>query len=403
MSSAEDSHLRTEGTGLSSEGGDRLSGALRPGQPRSRPRLWLGIAAAIAIVAVVLWRTQHKPAGAATRDVPNAVIVQSAVATRGDVPVTVEGLGAVQAFYTATLAAQVNGQLQQVFFTEGQLVKKGQLLAQIDPRPLQAALDQAVATKDKDSAQLEAAQRDLTRYQVLAPQNLASKQQLDQQRGLVAGLNAQLKIDQAAIDNARTQLGYTRITAPFAGRTGIRLVDPGNNVHATDTNGIVVVTQIQPISVVFTLPEEALPQISTALDHGDTSVTALSRDDRTKLDVGTLSVVDNQIDQTTGTIRLKATFPNAHNTLWPGQFVNARVLIAQLHSAVVVPSEAVQPGANGTFIYVIKPDSTVEARPVQVGQEDGGHTVVLSGLDAGERVVTTNQFRLAPGTRVHVS
>ncbi len=332
----------------------------------------------------------------------DAVSVHAVTAARRDEPMTVEGLGTVQAYYTATLAAQVTGQLQQVFFTEGQLVKKGQLLAQIDPRPLQAALDQVMANQAKDAAQLESAKLDLSRYEVLAPQNLASKQQLDEQRAQVAQLTAQLKIDQAAIDNARTQLGYTRIVAPFDGRTGIRLVDPGNNVHSTDTNGIVVVTQIQPISLVFTLPEDALPQITAALGRGAAKVTALSRDETTELDVGTLSVVDNQIDQTTGTIKLKATFPNAHNTLWPGQFVNARVLVAELHNAVIVPTEAVQPGAEGTFVYVVKSDSTVEARPVQLGQENEGHVVVLSGLDAGERVVTTNQYRLEPGTRVRV-
>lgn len=369
---------------------------------RSRPRLWLSLIAAVGLVIVLVARVPHRSAGAATRKIADAVSVHAATAARRDEPVTVEGLGTVQAFYTATLAAQVNGQLQQVFFTEGQLVKKGQLLAQIDPRPLQAVLDQALAQQGKDTAQLEAAKRDLNRYQLLAPKNLASGQTLDQQRGIVAGLSSQLKIDQAAIDNARTQLGYTRITAPFAGRTGIRLIDPGNNVHASDTNGIVVVTQMQPISVVLTLPEEELPQISAALERGETTVTALSRDEKTQLDVGKLSVVDNQIDQTTGTIKLKATFPNAHNTLWPGQFVNARVLVDQLHDAVTVPNEAVQPGANGTFIYVIRADGTVEARPVQVGQENNGQTVVLSGLEAGERVVTSNQFRLEPGAPVHV-
>jgi membrane fusion protein, multidrug efflux system len=369
---------------------------------RSRPRFWLGGIAALAVVLFVALHTTRKPAGAATRKVSDAVNVQAATAMRSDVPLTVEGLGTVQAFYTATLAAQVNGQLQQVFFTEGQLVKKGQLLAQIDPRPLQAVLDQALAQQAKDLSQLEAAKRDLARYQVLAPQNLTSGQTLDQQRGIVAGLTAQQRIDQAAIDNARTELGYTRITAPFDGRTGIRLVDPGNNVHATDTTGIVVVTQIQPISVVFTLPEEVLPQISSALEKGAATVTALPRDDKTQLDVGSLSVVDNQIDATTGTIKLKATFLNKRSTLWPGQFVNARVLLAQLHSAVTVPNEAVQPGSNGSFIYVIRPDMTVEARPVQVGQENGGRTVVAAGLVAGERVVTSNQYRLEPGARVHV-
>ncbi len=372
------------------------------GSLRSRPRLWLTLLAAAGLVLVLIARIPHRSAGAATRKVPEAVSVHAVAAARRDEPVTVEGLGTVQAFYTATLAAQVSGQLQQVFFTEGQLVTKGQLLAQIDPRPLQAVLDQAVAQRAKDSSTLEAAKRDLIRYQVLAPKNLASQQTLDQQRGIVAGETAQLNIDQAAIDNARTQLGYTHITAPFAGRTGIRLIDPGNNVHASDTNGIVVVTQMQPISVVFTLPEETLPQISAALEHGETTVTALSRDEKIKLDVGKLSVVDNQIDQTTGTIRLKATFPNAHNSLWPGQFVNARVLINLLHNAVVVPSEAVQPGADGNFVYVINADSAVEARPVQVGQENDGRVVILTGLQAGERVVTTNQFRLEPGSHVHL-
>ena len=387
---------------MSDLGPAEQSEATAPLSLRSRPRLWLGLGAALALVLVIALHTTHKPAGAATRKLPDAVAVHAAVASRGDVPVTVEGLGTVQAFYTATLAAQVNGQLQQVFFKEGQLVKKGQLLAQIDPRPLQAVLDQALAQQAKDASQLEAAKRDLARYQILAPQNLTSGQTLDQQHGIVMGLTAQQKIDQAAIDNARTQLGYTRITAPFDGRTGIRLVDPGNNVHASDTNGIVVVTQIQPISVVFTLPEEVLPQVSAALERGPATVTALSRDEKTQLDQGTLAVVDNQIDQATGTIKLKATFPNAHNSLWPGQFVNARVLVARLHDAVIVPSAAVQPGANGTFVYVVRADYTVEARPVQVGQDNDGHVVVLSGVKAGEQVVTTNQFRLEPGTRVHV-
>jgi membrane fusion protein, multidrug efflux system len=296
----------------------------------------------------------------------------------------------------------VNGQLQSVDFTEGQLVKKGQLLAQIDPRPYQAALDQAVATEAKDAAQLQSAKQDLARYEQLAPQNLASKQQVGDQRATVAQLTAQLQIDRALIDSARTQLNYTTITAPFAGRTGIRLIDPGNNVHASDTNGIVVVTQMQPISVVFTLPESALPQINRALAGGaKVGVTAYSQDDSTALDTGTLTVVDNQIDTTTGTMRIKATFPNPHNTLWPGQFVNAHVLVNQEQGVVTVPSDAVETGPDGPFTYVVRQDSTVEVRPIKLGQQSGGVTVVSNGLDPGERVVTSNQFRLQPGARVN--
>src|ERR1700689_1788965 len=272
-------------------------------------RALLGVGAALLLVIGWVWvsRTPAKAQGPARA--PSGVAVETAVATRRDWPVYLEGLGNVQAFYTAKITARVDGELQRVGFVEGQLVKKGDLLAQIDPRPLQAALDQA-----KDAAQLESAKRDLERYQLLAPQNLTSKQVLDAQQALVAQLQAQLQVDRAAIDNARTQLAYASITAPFSGRTGIRLVDPGNIVHAADTTGIVVVTQIQPISIVFTLPEDVVLQINEALAAGDVAVTALSRDDRTQLDSGKLTLLDNEIDPSTGTVRLKATFPNARNS-----------------------------------------------------------------------------------------
>jgi multidrug efflux system membrane fusion protein len=359
-----------------------------------------------AVVAVVLivgwiWLTR-KPASAASHTSPPAVAVDTAVATRHDVPVYLEGLGNVQAFYTAKISSRVDGQLERVGFLEGQLVKKGDLLAQIDPRPLQAALEQANATQAKDAAQLESARRDLDRYSVLAPKSLISQQVLDAQVALVAQLQAQLKVDAAAIDNARTQLDYATITAPFAGRTGIRLVDPGNIVHAADTTGIVVLTQIQPISAVFTLPEDVISQVTQAMSAGQLSVTALSRDDRTQLDSGTLALVDNQIDTTTGTVRLKATFQNAHNALWPGQFVNVRILLQQRHDAVTVPTLAIQRGPDGIFAYVVKADSTVEPRPLETAEETDGVTVVTGGLQAGERVVTTNQYRLQPGARVQV-
>jgi multidrug efflux system membrane fusion protein len=260
-----------------------------------------------------------------------------------------------------------------------------------------------LAAKAKDEAQLQSARADLERYLTLAPENLASKQTLDAQRATVAGLEAQIKGDQASIDNARTQLQYTTISSPIQGRTGIRRVDVGNNVHATDTTGIVVVTQLQPITLIFTLPEDALGIIGSALSAGQVSVAAMSRDGRIELDRGTVSLVDNQIDQTTGTIRLKAVFPNAQNRLWPGQYVDARVLVRTERNALTIPTAAVQRGPDGVFAYVLKSDSTVEARPLKVGEEGGAIMVVQAGVREGEHVVTSNQYRLQPGAHVKVS
>jgi multidrug efflux system membrane fusion protein len=361
---------------------------------------WLMAAAAIAGVVAWGWWS-HRSANAAGPAKPaNAVAVDLAAAVRRDVPVYLEGLGNVQAFYTARINSRVDGQLQRVAFTEGQLVRKGEVLAQIDPRPLQAALDQATGTQAKDSAQLQSAKQDLDRYQALAPQNLTSRQVLDSQRALVGQLEAQLQIDRAAISNARTQLEYATIVAPFAGRTGIRLIDPGNIVHAADSTGIVVLTQFQPISVLFTIPEDSILKVTQAMSAGPVAVTALSRDELTPLDSGTLALVDNQIDATTGTVRLKATFANASNTLWPGQFVNVRILLHQRHDAITIPSGAVQRGPAGLFAYVVKPDSTVDARPIETAEETEGVIVVTAGIEAGEQVVTTNQYRLQPGTSV---
>jgi membrane fusion protein, multidrug efflux system len=236
---------------------------------------------------------------------------------------------------------------------------------------------------------------------LLQPQDLASKQTVDTARATVDQLNAQVQVDQAIVDNARTQLDYTRITSPINGRTGIRLVDPGNIVHAASTTGIVVVTQIQPISVIFTLPEEDLSVVGAALAAGPLQVTTLSRDGNTELDQGTLALIDNVIDQTTGTVKLKATFSNERNTLWPGQYVNARVLVRTEHDALTLPTSAVQLGPNGPFTYVVKNDSTVEVRPLTLGAESGGMTVIKSGIALKERVVTSNQYRLQTGAQVH--
>ena len=371
----------------------------------SSPRVVMLGAAVVLIAVFLLWHGHSGGASAADKDKKgdgrNTIAVETALAGRSDVPVYLEGLGTVQAFYTVTVTARVDGELQKVGFVEGQTVKKGDLIGQIDPRPFQAALDQAIATHDKDVAQLASAKADMDRYELLAPQNLASKQTLDSQHALVGQLQAQIKGDQANIDNARTQLSYTTIVSPIQGKTGIRRVDPGNNVHATDTGGIVVVTQVQPISTIFTLPEEALPTLNRALEGGSVRVTAMSRDGKTELDQGTIALVDNEIDQSTGTIRVKATFPNPHDALWPGEFINARVLLRTEKSVLTVPSNAIQRGPNGMFTYVVKADSTVEARPLKVGDESGAVTVITDGLKEGEQVVLSNQYRLQPGAQVH--
>ena len=356
---------------------------------------------ALAVLLLITWRVIiHKPADAASRNAAPAIAVDTAAASHSDVPIYLEGLGTVQAFYTVTVTARVDGEIQKIGFTEGQTVHKGDLLAQIDPRPNQAAYEQSVATKAKDAAQLANAKLDLDRYILLQPQDLASKQTVDTARATVDQLTAQVQVDQAAIDNARTQLDYTRITSPIDGRTGIRLIDPGNIVRAAGTAGIVVVTQVQPISVVFTLPEEELSTVGGALAAGPVQVTTLSRDGNTVLDEGTLTLIDNQIDQTTGTARLKATFPNTRNTLWPGQYVNARVLVRTERNVLTVPSAAVQLGPNGPFTYVVKDDSTVEVRPLDLGAESGGLTVIKKGIALSERVVTSNQYRLQAGVHV---
>jgi multidrug efflux system membrane fusion protein len=368
-----------------------------------QPRVALTVLAALVVVALVWSHSHHGAQAADTGTASTAVPVDAATVERKDVPGYLEGLGTVQAFYTVKVTARVDGQLDTVAFTEGETLKKGQLLAQIDPRPFKAALDQALAQRAKDEAMVANAQRDMDRYLLLAPQDLASKQTVDTQRATLAQAQAQLKGDDATIENARTQLSYTTITAPINGRTGIRQVDPGNIVHATDTTGIVVMTQLQPISVMFTLPEDEVPKMTEALARGTTSVVALARDDGTVLDSGTVALLDNQIDQTTGTIRVKATFPNAHQRLWPGEFVSARVLVNLHKQALTIPAAALQRGPDGMFAYVVQSDSTVGVRPLKVTLLDENTVIVDSGLSAGERVVTTNVYRLEPGTTVRVN
>src|SRR5258708_15854340 len=285
----------------------------------NRNKAMMAATALVALIAAAWLALKHEPASAAMQKAPPPITVDTAGVMQADVPIYLQGLGTVQAFYTVTVTARVDGELQKVGFVEGQTVHKGDLLAQIDPRPSRAAFEQAVATKAKDAAQLANAKRDFERYTLLQPQDLASKQTVDTARANVDQLAAQLQVDQAMVDNARTQLDYTRITSPIDGRTGMRLIDPGNIVRAAGTTRLVVVTQLQPISVVFTLPEENLSTVGEALAAGPVQVTTLSRDGHSVLDEGTLTLIDNEIDQTTGTARLKATFSNKHNSRWPGQ------------------------------------------------------------------------------------
>jgi membrane fusion protein, multidrug efflux system len=369
--------------------------------PGRLPPRYLG-AAALALLVLCgawYWLGSKPPPPKA----PLAIPVDIASVQPADVPVYLEGLGTVQAFYTVTVTARVDGQIDKVAFTEGQDVKKGTLLVQIDPRPYQAALGIAIANRDKDLALLANARRDMERYTVLAPEDLASKQTVDTQRALIAQLVAQVKGDEAAIDNARTQLDYSTITSPIDGRTGIRLIDPGNIVHASDTAGMVVVTQLEPISIIFTLPEEQFGQLSAALARGPVSATALSREGKEELDTGTVSLIDNQIDQTTGTIRVKATLPNKQRRLWPGEFVDVRVLTQVRNQVLTIPASALERGPDGMFTYVVQPDSTIAVTPVTTGEQNGNIVVVAKGLTAGQRVVASNQYRLQPGSLVRAN
>jgi len=368
---------------------------------QGRARLIAAAAAALLVVFGGWHWLKGKPAP--PPKAPPAIPVDVATVKRADVPVYLEGLGTVQAFYTDTITARVDGQIQKVAFKEGQEVKKGDLLVQIDPRPYQAALGIAIATRDKDRAMLANAHRDMERYSELAPEDLASKQTVDTQKALIGQLAAQLKGDEAAIDNARTQLDYTTITSPIDGRTGIRLVDPGNIVHAADTTGMVVVTQLEPISIIFTLPEEAFEQLSAALHRGPVTATALSRDDKEELDHGTVELIDNQIDQTTGTIRVKVILPNKQRRLWPGQFVNVRVMTQMQHQVLTIPASALERGPDGQFTYVVQADSTIKVAPLSVGEQSGDIVVIEKGLQAGDKVVASNQYRLQPGSRIRAN
>jgi membrane fusion protein, multidrug efflux system len=348
------------------------------------------------------WLVDRAPAAAdGPPPGPPPVPVVSGTVKAQDVQILRTGIGSVSAFNTVTVHVRVDGQLDKVAFTEGQEVKAGDVLAQIDPRPFKATLDQAVATKAKDDATLANARRDLVRDQGLIGKQFVSQQTLDTQKALVDQSVAQVAVDQAAIDSAKVNLDYTTVTSPLAGLTGIRLVDQGNIVHATDTTGLVVITQTHPISVIFTLPENLLDAINQERANGQVlTVYAYSSDDSTKLGEGKLALIDNQIDQTTGTIKLKATFDNPKNTLWPGEFVTAHLLLTTRKGGLTVPTQTIQRGPNGTFVWVIKPDTSVEMREVKVGQINGGTALIDKGLAAGETVVVDGQYKVKVGVKV---
>lgn len=329
-----------------------------------------------------------------------AIPVTTQVVQQSDFPVYLNGLGTVQPYDTVTVRSRVDGQVIKVAFRQGQIVKEGDLLVQIDPRPYQAALDQAQAKKAQDEANLRNAELDLERFSTLAKSDFASRQQLDTQQAMVNQLTAQIKGDQAAIDNAQTQLDYTTIRSPLAGKTGFRQVDPGNIVHASDTTGIVSIVKLQPISVVFTAPEEDLRRINQALAASAVPVTALSSDSSRTLAQGHLALVNNQIDQASGTIQMKATFANEDNALWPGLSVATRLLVTTRKNVVVAPNDAIQHGPNGLYAYVVGQDNKVSVRNITVGDESATQTVVTQGLAAGDRVVVAGQYRLTPGALV---
>ena len=331
------------------------------------------------------------------------VPVLAAPAKLADVPVYLDAVGTTRALNSVTVRPQVDGKLISIAFKEGQDVKKGDVLAQIDPTTFKAALDQAIAKKAQDQALLNNAQSDLTRYEQLAATNAINRQQSDTQRSLVAQYTAQVQSDQAAIDSAQATLAYATIRAPIDGRTGIRAVDEGNIVRASDSTGIVTITQLKPISVLFNLPQQYLSQVNDAFAKGALAVDALRSDNDAVIDRGTLSVVDNQVDASTGTVKLKADFPNTDLQLWPGQFANIRLLIDTLKQVTVIPTGAVQRGPTGTFVYVVKDDNTATIRPIVVQKQDETQTVIKSGVAAPERVVTTGFARLTDGAKVAVS
>jgi len=373
--------------------------------PRARRWIWWLITIGAISVGYAGWqhvRVAGAVVSASQHPSQSPAPIHVAPVERTDFPVVLNGLGTVQATNTVTVRSRVDGQIEKVGFEEGQMVREGDLLVQIDPAPFQATLNQAIAKLAQDQASLTNGKQDLERTTILSRQGNATQQLLDQRTANVASLTAQVQADQAAIDSARVQLAYTTIKSPLTGRAGFRLVDPGNIVHANDQTGILTITQLQPISVVFTAPEQQLPAINDALASGPLKVTAYSSDGKRRLGEGTLKLLDNQVDPASGTIRLKASFDNPDNALWPGLSVTTRLLVRTLKDVVVVPDAAVQRGPNGLYAYVVTPASSAELRDIKVGQIEGGLALVEQGLSPGERIVTSGHYRVQPGGSVQV-
>jgi multidrug efflux system membrane fusion protein len=367
-----------------------------------RTKLIVIIAVLIAAGAAAL-AGEHLHAATATGQAavpPPAVPVVAGTVHQGDVPIYLRGVGTVIAYNNVIVRSQITGQIVKIAFNQGQAVHQGDLLAQIDPRPYQAQLDQAIANRDRDQAQLVNAQANLTRYTSLQQKGYASTQLVETQNAQLAQLQAMVKSDEGVIEQARTNLSYTNLTAPIDGVSGIRQIDIGNIIHPTDPNGLVDVTQIQPISLIFSLPQTDFVEIQQEMARGPLAVLAYSQDDKTKLDEGKLDLIDNQIVQTTGTIRLRASFPNAKHMLWPGELIDARLLLETRHDGLTIPASAVQQGPSGSFVWVIGPDESVQTRPVVVSQISEGQALIDFGLQANEKIVVQGQYRLVAGTHV---
>jgi len=377
-------------------------------KPTTRRRWWLWLlvlgAALIAVLLIVRWQTQRSAAAKARETGPPTVPVVVASARKGEIPVYLNALGSAAPFNTVTVRSRIDGQLLKVNFQEGQFVRQGDSLAEIDPKPFEVQLDQARGQLARDEAQLANAKLDLARYQTLSAQGVIPRQQLDTQAASVRQFDGVIQADQAQINNAKLQITYCHITAPLAGRVGLRLADVGNMIHANDTNGLVVIAQIQPIAVLFTIPEDSLAQVLTKIRSGEhLMVEAYDRGGQTKIADGRVETIDNEIDPATGTSRLKAIFDNKSNALFPNQFVNVRLLVEIRKDRILIPAVAIQRGPQGTYVYVVKEDQTADVRPVTVGTIEAAQASVESGLSEGERVVVDGVDKLRAGSKVKVN